>query len=82
MRKEIEDFAKEMEETMAEHDCIKGDSWKDCEIDYLRKKVIEEFSEWSMTAICEEEDYELESMELIDLANICMMLYHRRTSKI
>ena len=73
MDKDIEFFAAEMEATMNMHKPEKGDSWKTCSIEFLESKLREEFKE------CQNE-YGLpgETHELVDLANICMMLHNRK----
>jgi len=53
----------------------KKDSWKTCKVEYLEKKLVEEYKEWQdITMGCNAKD------EVIDIANICMMLYHRYNS--
>jgi len=72
MRKEIKDFAEEMERIMAFHDEEKGDSWKnpdEVNETFLWGKLREEFIE------CMHEEAPPE--ELADLANICMILWNR-----
>jgi predicted house-cleaning noncanonical NTP pyrophosphatase (MazG superfamily) len=66
MRDEIKEFTEEMERIMSKHDEKKGDSWKVMTIYQLENKLEEEYIEYMG-----KED------ELVDLANICMMLYHR-----
>lgn len=73
MRNEIELFAQAMETTMSRHDKTKGDSWKWCEIEFLKDKLLEEFNELQKTG---------DKHELVDIANICMMLFIRETWKI
>jgi len=69
IRPNILSFAKKMELVMKRHDLVKGDSWKDLDEEYLWDKLQEEFDEVVASRF---------SKELIDLANICMVLYHRR----
>lgn len=76
IRKEIMRFAQEMEKIMSKHDKIKSDSWNDCSIRYLFDKLEEEWEEASI-AFFNEVDYPKTRKELIDLSNICMMLWHR-----
>ena len=72
MREEIEEFAEEMEKVMQKHDRYKKDSWKTCKLDYLEKKLVEEYKEWK------DGTKGIPAMdELVDIANVCMMLYHR-----
>jgi len=73
MRKEIELFAMAMEATMCRHDKNKGDSWKSCEIDFLKDKLIEEFDEYQSSG---------NKHELVDIANVCMMLFNRELYRI
>ncbi len=68
IRCEILEFAKEMEKIMKKHDKKKGDTWKTVSINFLKGKLIEEFDEY---IVYENTD------ELVDIANICMMLWHR-----
>lgn len=69
MRKEIEDFASEMERVMSTHDASKGDSWKACPLGFLEEKRAEEHREYNVTG---------NQRELIDEANVLMMLWNRR----
>jgi len=69
IRPDILSFAKKMELVMKRHDFVKGDSWKDIDEEYLWRKLKEEFDEAMASRFSE---------ELIDLANVCMMLYYRR----
>ena len=78
VRPEIVEFAIEMEMVMEEHDSKKGDSWKEpskTDIDFLYSKLAEEFAE----VIAAEHGYGEKGVtkELLDLANITMMLFHR-----
>jgi len=72
MRKEIKEFAEEMERVMQENDAIKRNSWKNLPISYLEHKLIEEYQEWYLLS-----NIKNNKKELIDIANICMMLWHR-----
>jgi len=69
MRPDILSFAEKMEDAMSRHDIIKADSWKYIDEQYLWNKLYEEFEE-AITS-------QFPADELVDLANICMMLYHR-----
>ena len=72
IRKEIMDFALVMEKVMRLHDRYKKDSWKECKLSYLEKKLIEEYKEWNDAGKeCPAKN------EVIDIANVCMMLFHR-----
>ena len=50
----------------------KGDSWTTLDIDFLENKLLEEIDEY-----LDERRHGRKSEELIDIANICMMLNHR-----
>jgi len=79
IRPEILDFAENMELVMRKHDSVKGDSWKLCDPDFLFDKFVEEFLEafhsTDETGVLRLND-EFRS-ELIDLANVSMMLWVR-----
>lgn len=79
IRPEIMEFAEAMELTMRKHDAKKGDSWKDCTISFLGRKLQEEYNE------TEHEFYNLLfsssnnlKSESVDLANVCMMIWNRK----
>ena len=72
MRPEVEQFAEEMEEVMQKHDAEKGDSWKSMPI-----KDLEEILEGVIEDYRYAGDYWEEMEELIDIANVAMMLWHR-----
>lgn len=50
----------------------KGDSWVTCDVRFLMRKFGEETREYFDA----ENDMEC-AKELVDIANVCMMLYHR-----
>lgn len=50
----------------------KGDSWMDCDIQYLQDKLLEEFGEYLLA-----KSYAKKASELIDLTNVAMMLWKR-----
>lgn len=50
----------------------KGDSWATCDINFLENKLLEEIKEY-----LDEQRHGRKSEELADIANVCMMLYHR-----
>lgn len=75
IRAEIMLFAEEMERVMRKHDAEKEDSWKYVSVDYLLLKLQEEYGEVSV-------DTQKNPMELVDLANVAMMLFHRYKFKI
>ena len=72
IRDEIMEFAYAMETILSKHDKEKGDSWKECPLWYLESKLKEEMDE---LLSCVEKQ---EQQELIDIANIVMMLWHRK----
>jgi len=79
IRPEILGFAAAMERTMRKHDLKKGDSWTDCDIEFLITKLKEEFGE-VITSIDSEQSPKISKDtidELVDLANIAMMLRYR-----
>jgi hypothetical protein len=79
LREEIKEFAEEMERIMKENDEDKGDSWRDCSVEFLINKLweeIEEFKHIVSPHIIYEKD-NLPEKELTDIANVCMMLFHR-----
>lgn len=85
MEKEVRDFIKEFsieqEKIMLLHDEIKKDSWKDVTIFILLDKLKEEYKEIEDT--CDSPILPQEIIvnklrrELIDLANICAMIWKR-----
>ena len=58
-----------MESTLKRHEKAKGDSWKTCDIKFLENKLEEEYLEWAGNK---------DKHELVDIANICMMLFNRK----
>ena len=72
MRPEIEEFAKEMERVMLQHDAEKGDSWKTLPIENLEDGLQNEADELRLSG-----DYWEEMQECIDVANYAMMLFNR-----
>ena len=73
MRKEIQEFAEEMERIMAKHDAKKGDSWKSPDT-FTQRFLIEKFYEETKEAMQNRAD----KSEYVDVANICMMLWYRQ----
>jgi predicted house-cleaning noncanonical NTP pyrophosphatase (MazG superfamily) len=69
MRDEINEFAEKMEDVTAHHDAKKGSSWKTCHPEFLIEKLKEEVGEYMLSK---------NKKELIDIANICWMLYHNK----
>lgn len=68
IRKEIMEFAEEMERVMAEHDNGKGDSWKRIPLSQLDDKLNEEIEEARIDG---------DKREFVDVANVCMMIWER-----
>jgi hypothetical protein len=72
MRQEIREFAEEMERIMLKHDHRKGDTWKSSNMgDFLIDKFHEEFKE--------SVEIGADPSEFVDVANIAMMLWWRKT---
>lgn len=95
VRLPIKTFSEEMERNMREHDRDKGDSWEGCDLEYLFFKLDDEIKEWHEKVPLFDEPYanidwidelemskvEADRQELIDIANICMMLHNRLKEK-
>lgn len=77
MRDGINEFAEAMEKKMAEKDYHKGDSWKQCPEQVLRLGLSNEINEWWQLKLNKPKDHKNEAMELVDIANFCMMLWNR-----
>ena len=75
IRNPIMNFALDMERIMSENDATKGNSWKDCDIEYLVDKLGEKYKEWENSL--DLNSFESDPEELVDLANLCMMLWNR-----
>lgn len=71
MRKEIEEFAKNMEYKMALHDEERGDSWKKCSVEWLLTRLDEEVAELKERARKGAPDTKMEGP---DVGNIAMMV--------
>ena len=71
IRKEIMDFAVEMELKMQTHDEDRGDSWKVCGLSDLAKGLEREMHEYALSG---------NRQELVDVSNYCMMVWNRRRS--
>lgn len=69
----LQKMALKAEQKMALHDPHKGDSWKQCEIEFLEDKLREEVKEYFDTSA----HIRTRAMELPDIVNICAMLYAR-----
>lgn len=74
IRWEIMVFAEVMEKVMTKHDLVKGDSWKEMSFDELQKRLLEEVEET--------ERFTATLSEWVDVANICMMIYHHALTKV
>lgn len=78
----LPEFHAEMLKVLNKHR-HKGDSWKDCPISFLHDKLLEEFDEYlrartiSIRTSQLSAGYELQADELIDIANVAMMLWKR-----
>jgi len=71
LRDEVRKFADEMEKELRRHDPEKGDSWKELDIVRLDGLLAKAYLCWGYGPEKNRRD------ELIDLANIAMMLWHR-----
>jgi hypothetical protein len=74
-------FAKAMDEVLCKNDHKGG--WQDCDINYLRARLVEEMGEYfawcsrgSPSALSESE-HKQSRKELVDIANFAMMLWDR-----
>ena len=77
MRDGIKIFAEAMEKKMAEKDYHKGDSWKQCPEQVLRLGLSGEIDEWRQLKLHDPKNHNKEVVELVDIANFCMMLWNR-----
>jgi len=68
----INEFTEAMNNVLDKHQKEKGDSWVDCDIDFLLFKLDEEIKEFK-----EANRPIAKAEELVDVANVCMMLYNR-----
>jgi hypothetical protein len=76
VNKTVDEFAEEMKRVLlSPKNIIKGNSWKTMDIDSLKHHLRSEYAEWRDSEEMNEE--ESDRRELIDIANICMMLWHR-----
>ena len=76
MRPEIWDFAIEMENVMKKHDATKRDSWKICSMNYLFTKLLEEIDELKLERELNKVN-NFRYKELVDVANMCMMIWNK-----
>jgi len=68
----LKDFTMVMGNVLYDHQKTKGDSWHNCDMQFLLDKLDEEIKEFK-----EEQKPLAKAEELVDIANICMMLYQR-----
>jgi hypothetical protein len=68
----LKDFTMVMGNVLNDHQEKKGDSWHDCDLQFLIDKLDEEVNEFK-----EANRPMAKAEELVDVANICMMLYER-----
>lgn len=62
------------QEVLNKHSKKKGDSWKTCDIQFLRNKLVEEIDEFGVLPLeYKEEQYK----ELLDIINVATMLAER-----
>ena len=73
MRKEIQEFAEMMEKVMSQHDSVKKDSWRTMPLPVLKDLLCAECCEFFQSCGRREA-----KDELVDIANICMMIYHKK----
>ena len=71
----VQVFAKAMEEILQDNDYKVGWGEGHCDMAYLEQKLLEEYTEYQRSR---NDPIGMAHLELVDLANICMMLYHRR----
>lgn len=71
VRREIKAFAFQMEMEMRRHDPKKGDSWKTMNLGELRTLFSKSHRNW-LWSLTDNERH-----QLIDIANLAMMLWHR-----
>jgi hypothetical protein len=73
IRKEIQEFAEEMEMKMSQHDDDRGDSWKNEPLEFFKKRLYEEFDELMKELDAPNPHITKSVKEGADLANIAMM---------
>lgn len=79
MRRVVQDFAEAMEKKLAEKDAEYGTTWTTCSIEFLYDRLMREIEEFKeeyhgVPVFIETEE---SIKELVDIANVAMMLYHR-----
>jgi len=70
--KGLKEFFEQMKLKLGLNQERKGDSWVTCDIRFPKGKLREEIAEYYG-----EEGSMKSAQELVDIANVCMMLYHR-----
>jgi len=73
IRKEIQGFAEAMERVMRQHDGDKGETWKDLSFETLQILMLKEVEETKLL--------DAKLGEWVDVANLCMMIYHNALHK-
>jgi hypothetical protein len=68
----LDEFVMKMRNVLDENEERKGNSWAYCDLQFLLDKLDEEIKEFK-----DEPKPLAKAEELADVANICMMLYHR-----
>jgi len=68
----LEEFIVEMKLKLDMNQTKKGDSWVTCDIGFLQDKLREGMQEYY-----DAEGSMIGARELVDIANVCMMLFHR-----
>lgn len=82
MRYEIKSFAMEMEKKLALMDAKYGDSWKSMKLDELLERLSGEWSEFRESVLFDPSGHpQYDEQELLDIANVCMMLYIRASPR-
>jgi len=68
----LNEFVMYMNNKLDENEEKKGNSWASCDLQFLLDKLDEEIQEFK-----DEPKPLAKAEELVDVANICMMLHHR-----
>ena len=75
LRRAVRLFAESMEARLRENDDKGGWGEKQCSIEYLERRMIEEYTEYMGHRTCETGN--TPEWECVDIANFAMMLFHR-----
>lgn len=75
LRPSVRVFAEAMEERLRENDDKGGWGKNECSIEYLERRLIEEFAEYLGEKSCETGNSP--AWEAVDMGNFAMMLFHR-----